>query len=93
MSLCENRSSGFPTRADTNRAVEPQKMARSFKFRIKIEEGLYYLYSKNKGADLLRGSASLFSHMQNVGFLMMRLICSMSQYENFRKLNSKSFKH
>ena len=32
---CENkRSSGFPTRFDTNRAVQPQKMARGLKFRI-----------------------------------------------------------
>ena len=33
-SLRENRSSGFPTRSDINRAVQPQKMARSLKFRI-----------------------------------------------------------
>ena len=30
----ENRSSGFPTRSDTNRAVQAQKQARSLKFRI-----------------------------------------------------------
>ena len=30
----ENRSSGFPTRSDTNRPVQSQKMARSLKFRI-----------------------------------------------------------
>ena len=30
----ENRSSGFPTRSDTNRPVHIQKMARSFDFRI-----------------------------------------------------------
>ena len=30
----ENRSSGFPTRSDTNRAVQSQKQARSLKFRI-----------------------------------------------------------
>ena len=30
----ENRFSGFPTRSDTNRAVQSQKMARSLKFRI-----------------------------------------------------------
>ena len=45
----------FPTRSDSNRAVQPLKMARGFKFRIKIEEGLYYPYSENKGADQLRG--------------------------------------
>ena len=52
---CEkNRSSGFPTRSDTNRAVQPQKMARSLKFRITVEEGVYYPYCENKGADQLR---------------------------------------
>ena len=30
----ENRSSGFPTRSDTNRPVQSQKQARSLKFRI-----------------------------------------------------------
>ena len=33
-SLRENRSSEFPTRSDTNRAVQSQKMARGLKFRI-----------------------------------------------------------
>ena len=37
-----------------NRAVQPHKMARGLKFRIEEEEGLYYLCSKNKGADQLR---------------------------------------
>ena len=50
-----NRSSGFPTRSDTNRAVQPQKIARGLKFRIKVVEGLYYPYSENIGADQLRG--------------------------------------
>ena len=40
---------------DTNGTVQPQKMARDLKFRIK-GDGLYYLYSENKGADQLRGS-------------------------------------
>ena len=32
---CEKTgSSGFPTRPDTNQAVQPQKMARGLKFRI-----------------------------------------------------------
>ena len=30
----ENRSSGFPTRSDTNRPVQSQKQARGLKFRI-----------------------------------------------------------
>ena len=33
-SLWENRSSGFPTRSDTNRAVQLLKMAIGLKFRI-----------------------------------------------------------
>ena len=32
--VVKNRSSGFPTRSDTNRAVQPQKIARDLKFRI-----------------------------------------------------------
>ena len=52
--VVENRSSGFPTSSDTNRAAQPQKMARSLKFRIKIEEGVYYPCGENKGADQLR---------------------------------------
>ena len=45
----------FPTWSDTNRAVQPQKMDRGLKFRIKEVEGLYYPCSVNKGADQLRG--------------------------------------
>ena len=41
--------------SDINQAVQPQKMARGLKFRIKIEEELHYLCSENKGADQLRG--------------------------------------
>ena len=43
----------FSTRSDTNRAVQSQKIARGLKFRIKKEEGLYYLCSESKGADQL----------------------------------------
>ena len=43
----------FPTRPDTNRAAQSQKQARSLKFRIKVEEELYYPSSENKGADQL----------------------------------------
>ena len=48
-----NLSSGFPTRSDTNWAVQPQNMARGLKFQIKEVEGLFYLCSENKGADQL----------------------------------------
>ena len=50
-----SRSSGFPTRSDTNWAEQLQKMARGLKFRIYEVEGLYYLCSENKGADQFRG--------------------------------------
>ena len=45
----------FPTRSDTNRAVQPHKMARGLKFWIWLVDELYYPYSENKGADQLRG--------------------------------------
>ena len=35
--------------SDTNLAVQPQRMARGLKFRIKAVDGLYYLCSENKG--------------------------------------------
>ena len=38
--MLENLSSGFPTRSDTNRAVQPQKMARGLEFPILEVEGL-----------------------------------------------------
>ena len=44
-----------PTRSDTNQTVQSQKTARSLKFRLNEEEGLYYPFSENKGADQLRG--------------------------------------
>ena len=49
----ENLSSGFPTRSDTNRAIQPHKMTRGLKFQIKQVDGVYYLCIENKGADLL----------------------------------------
>ena len=45
----------FPNRSVTNQAVQSQKQARSLKFRISVEEELYYSSSENKGADQLRG--------------------------------------
>ena len=51
-SLWENKASGFPTRCHTEQAVEPHKIATGLKFCIKEVEGLYYLCSENKGADL-----------------------------------------
>ena len=48
------RKPTFPTLSDTNQAVHLQKMAKGLKFWIKKVEGLYFLCSKNKGADQLR---------------------------------------
>ena len=39
-------SSGFPTRSDSNQAVQLQKMTRGLKFGV-LED----LYSENEGAD------------------------------------------
>ena len=62
----ENLSSGFPTRSDTNRVVQRQKMARGLELRIYEAEGLHYLCSENKGADQLRSYliCALFLHRQ-----------------------------
>ena len=51
----ENLTIWVPTRSNTKWAVQSQKIARSLKFRMKEEEGLYYQCSENKGADQLRG--------------------------------------
>ena len=42
-----------PTRFDTNRTVQSQKMVRGWKFWLEVEEELYYPSSENKGADQL----------------------------------------
>ena len=39
----------FPNRPDTNRPIHAQKMARGWKFWIKIVEELYYPCCENKG--------------------------------------------
>ena len=56
-------SLGFPTRSDSNQAEHPQKMARGWKIWILKEEGLYYLCSKNKGADLLHSYCTADLHI------------------------------
>ena len=50
---------GFPTRSHTNRFVQSQKMDRGLKLCIKEVEGLYYLYSENKGDDQIHGYRKL----------------------------------
>ena len=44
---------GFPTRSDTNRPVQLQKMVSTLKFLIQEEEDLHYPCSENKNADQL----------------------------------------
>ena len=57
----------FPTRSDTNQAVQLQKIARGLEFRVKVVEELYYLYSETEGADqicvfVFAYAKSRFSH-------------------------------
>ena len=53
----------FPNRSDKNRPVQAQKIARSLKFRIEVEEESYYTSSENKGADQLRGNREADLHL------------------------------
>ena len=64
----------FPTRSDTNQAVQSMKIARIMNCHIYKVEVLYYPCSENNGAGQLR-SASFFSHMQDNVFLTRRLKC------------------
>ena len=82
----QNLSLGFPTRSDTNRAVQPQKMARDLKFQIQEVEGLYYLCSENKGAEQLRGlffayAKSRFSH-DAAHLKLWHLSCCLASQNN-----------
>ena len=45
-----------PTRSDTNRSVQSQKIDKGWKFWILKVEELYYPCRENKGADQLRGN-------------------------------------
>ena len=63
----------FPTRSDTNRAVQAQKMAGDGKFWIQKVEELYYPCSENKGADQLRGYREADLHLC---FCLCRLLFS-----------------
>ena len=65
----QQRSLGFPTRSDTNQAVQPLKMDRGLKFRIYEVDGLYYLCRENKGTELI-----LRLCFRICDFLMTRLI-------------------
>ena len=66
----------FLNRSDTNRAVQPQKTARSLKFWIYQEEEVYIIHvAKTKALISFAVTAKLicifvFAYMQTVGFLM-----------------------
>ena len=46
--LQETLSSGFQTRSDINRAVQPQRMAKALKFLTEEVKALYHLCRENK---------------------------------------------
>ena len=80
LSLVRKLVFGVSNQVRHKRVVQPQKIARGLKFWIYEEEGLYYLFSENKGADQLRGyrEADLCLCFRickkKAGFLMTRLI-------------------
>ena len=74
----------FPTRSDTNRAAQPQKMARSLKFGFRKKRGRTI-----RGADQLRSycAADLrlcFRICKKAGFLVTRIrLCSLIVLKEF----------
>ena len=76
---------GFPTRSDTNQAVQVQKLVRVFKISGLESRGIVLLCIENKDADQLRGyrEADLrlcFSHMQKAGFYHNEAHLEVSQH-------------
>ena len=84
----KNLPLGFPNSSNTNRAVQPQEMARGFKFQIREVDGLYYLCCANKGADQLQCHHAADPHLcfayAKAGFLatwlLSELTCSLSNF-------------
>ena len=64
----ENQSSGFPTRLNTNQAVQSQKMAKSLKFQIEEVEELYYPCHENKAVFVF--AYAKFGFSQDVAHIM-----------------------
>ena len=85
LSLCIRKPTIWvPTRSDTNRPVQSQKMVRSLKFRILEEEELYYPRSENKGADQLRICAFVFAYV-DCFFVVVFFSCGSSFLINSTK--------
>ena len=68
----ENQQCGFWPGPDTNQAVQPLEMATGLEILYLGSRGI--VLSKWRKTKALISFASFFSHMQNVGFLMTRLI-------------------
>ena len=60
-----------------------KKIARSLKFRMEEEEGLYYPCSENKGADQLRGSREADLRLCFRPSILFVFLCSSSIDYNY----------
>ena len=69
----------------SDRAVQPQKMARGLNFRILEVDGLYYPYSENKGADQLRSCVFVFAYAKNT----QRFFTSCIQHQNKKRVKKQ----
>ena len=79
LSLCVRKTTiWIPTRSDTIRAVQSLKMVRDLKFCIKVEEGLHYPCSENKGDDQLRGYREADLHLCFRPSILLVFPCSGS---------------
>ena len=90
MRLCMRKPTiRFPNRSETNRSVQSQKQARCSKFRVKEDEGLYYLRSENKGADQLCSCCTAdlrlcFHLCKLLVFLMRWLISNLCPLKSYQ---------
>ena len=74
----ESRSSGFPTRSDTKKAVHLQKQATGLKYWLLVEEVLYYRSSENKGIFVFAYAKILFS--QDRAHLLSQLMMTKNSW-------------
>ena len=84
LSLCMRKPTIWvPTKSDTNWTVQSQKMVRGWKFWILKVDELYYLCSKNKGADQLRSYCLCFRLCRLLSFPCGGSLCDMFLTANF----------